>query len=101
MGAFDAALGIGQIEAIHFNDALKELGSKRDRHAHIGKGCIGPGGFWSFMNDARLDGKAGLLETDKGEDLAEDREAITLLRSLVGAPFPPAAVHDEVATTAD
>jgi deoxyribonuclease IV len=101
MDAFDATVGISQIEAIHFNDALKELGSKRDRHAHIGKGCIGSGGFWNFMNDARLDGKAGLLETDKGADLADDREALTLLRSLVGAPYPEAPVEGELVTLGD
>jgi deoxyribonuclease-4 len=101
MANFDEALGIAQIEAIHFNDAQKELGSKRDRHAHIGKGCIGPAGFWSFMNDVRLEGKAGLLETDKGEDLAEDREAITLLRSFVGAPIPVVEATEVAATPAD
>ena len=101
MGAFDGAVGIAQIEAIHFNDALKEFGSKRDRHAQIGKGYIGSGGFWSFMNDARLHGKAGLLETEKGEDLAEDREALTLLRSMVGAPYPEASVVGELVTSVD
>jgi hypothetical protein len=35
------------------------------------------------MNDARFAGKPALLETEKGEDLAEDREALILLRSLV------------------
>ena len=95
MASFDELIGMGQIEAVHFNDALKELGSKRDRHAHIGKGTIGPGGFWSFMNDLRLEGKAGLLETEKGDDLAEDREAIALLRSLVGIPYPVEVVTEE------
>jgi len=37
------------------------------------------------MNDARLAGLPALLETDKSEDLHEDREAIELLRSLVAA----------------
>lgn len=92
MQAFDSTIGLQQIKAFHFNDALKELGSKRDRHARIGYGLIGAAGFWSFMNDARLQGRAALLETEKGDDLAEDREAIELLRAMVGAPMPAPVV---------
>lgn len=85
---FESTLGLERLKALHFNDALKELGSRRDRHAHIGKGFIGPAGFWNFMNDTRLNDLPALLETEKGDDLAEDREAIELLRSLVGAARP-------------
>lgn len=98
MEQLDRTVGVKQIEAFHFNDALTEFGSKRDRHAHIGTGFIGAEGFRNFMNDARFAGKPALLETDKGEDLAEDREALILLRSLVAAgdsrnaaPAPAAA----------
>ncbi len=80
---FDELIGTDQVEAFHFNDALTEFGSKRDRHAHIGAGYIGVEGFRNFMNDSRFAGKPALLETDKGEDLAEDRDALILLRSLV------------------
>lgn len=105
MEALDRTVGIANVEAIHLNDALKELGSKRDRHAHIGKGYIGAAGFWNLMNDERLRGKPGLLETEKGDDLAEDREAIVLLRSFVGGACPerdPEVLPEEVvaATTA-
>jgi deoxyribonuclease-4 len=85
MDRFDAILGIGRIGAFHFNDSLGELGCKRDRHNYIGEGEIGPEGFRNFMNDRRLAGKPALLETDKSDDLHEDREAIVLLRSLVNA----------------
>jgi deoxyribonuclease IV len=100
MSQFDASVGIENLLAIHLNDALKEHGSKRDRHAHIGKGFIGSAGFWSLMNDDRLAGRPALLETEKGDDLAEDREAIILLRSLVGAECPPPVTDGaELATT--
>ncbi len=82
MARFDEVVGIGQIRAFHFNDSKGELGSHRDRHDYIGQGFIGVEGFRSFMNDARLDGLPALLETDKSDDLHEDREAIELLRSL-------------------
>jgi deoxyribonuclease-4 len=108
MNHFDSTIGIQHLHAIHLNDALKEHGSRRDRHAHIGKGYIGPAGFWNLMNDERLAGKPALLETEKGDDLAEDREAIMLLRSFVSAECPEVIAEDfviqtpdKVATTAD
>lgn len=85
MARFDETLGIDRIGAFHFNDTLGELGCKRDRHQYIGQGEIGPEGFRNFMNDERLQSIPALLETDKSDDLHEDREAIELLRSLVGA----------------
>jgi deoxyribonuclease-4 len=88
MQKFDDVIGIPRIKALHFNDAKQDHGSRKDRHHLIGKGFIGTLGFWSFMNDPRLEGLPALLETEKGDDLAEDREAITLLRSMVGAPQP-------------
>jgi deoxyribonuclease-4 len=85
MDEFDRLIGLEQIEAFHFNDAKEELGTKKDRHHLIGQGCIGAEGFRSFMNDSRFHGKLALLETDKGDDLAEDRAALELLRSLITA----------------
>jgi deoxyribonuclease-4 len=95
MAAFDDVIGLQHLHALHLNDALKEFGSRRDRHAHIGHGFIGVAGFWNLMNDERLAGTPALLETEKGDDLAEDREAILLLRELVGAACP--VVDDEMA----
>ncbi len=88
MDTFDRLIGIDRIEAFHFNDAKQPLGSKKDRHHLISHGCIGIGGFWNFINDERLCGKPALLETEKGDDLAEDRDAIALLRAQRGAPWP-------------
>lgn len=85
MGVFDEIVGLPAIKAFHFNDSKGELGSHRDRHEYIGQGEIGPEGFRSFMNDERFTGLPALLETDKSDDLHEDREAIELLRSLVAA----------------
>jgi deoxyribonuclease-4 len=83
MSEFDEIVGVGVLKALHFNDSKGELGSNRDRHEYIGKGEIGAEGFRNFMNDERLAGLPALLETDKSDDLHEDREAIELLRSLV------------------
>jgi deoxyribonuclease-4 len=83
MGRFDELVGIDHLFALHFNDAKADLGSHLDRHEYIGQGTIGADGFRNFMNDGRLAGRPALLETEKDDDLTEDREAIILLRSLV------------------
>lgn len=85
MTRFDDLLGIENLHAIHLNDSKHELGSRRDRHEHIGEGFIGVEGFRQFVNDARLKDVPGLLETKKGEDLAEDIENLATLRGLVEA----------------
>jgi len=83
MDAFERIVGLDRLEALHLNDCRGELGSRKDRHDHIGAGHIGLEGFRHLVNDSRLAGLPGLLETPKGDDLAEDRENLARLRSLV------------------
>lgn len=80
---FDEAIGLGLLAAFHLNDSKKEFHSRVDRHEHIGKGFIGVEGFRLLMNDKRFWGLPMCLETPKGPDLKEDRENLTLLRSLI------------------
>jgi deoxyribonuclease-4 len=84
MEAFERTLGLERLKALHLNDSKGELGNRKDRHEHIGKGHIGLEGFRNLVNDPRLAGLPGLLETPKGDDLAEDRENLRVLRSLLG-----------------
>jgi deoxyribonuclease-4 len=83
MEAFDRVIGLKRLHAIHLNDCKGNLGSRKDRHEHIGKGNIGLEGFHLVLNDSRLAGLPALLETPKGDDLHEDRENLTVLRSLI------------------
>jgi deoxyribonuclease-4 len=83
MHAFDRVIGLQRLHAIHLNDSKGDLGSRKDRHQHIGQGYIGLEGFRHVVNDPRLAGLPGLLETPKGDDLHEDRENLAVLRSLV------------------
>jgi len=87
---FDAVLGLDRLKAIHLNDSKKALGSRIDRHEHIGKGLLGLDAFRFLVNDPRFRGIPMTLETEKGPDLAEDKENLATLRSLVGKEvYPP------------
>ncbi len=81
---FDDVLGLGRLKAFHLNDSKADLGSHVDRHEHIGKGRLGLEPFRFLLNDPRFRGIPMALETDKGPDLAEDKENLRVLRSLVG-----------------
>jgi len=81
---FDAVLGLGRLKAVHLNDSKADLGSHVDRHEHIGQGRLGLEPFRFLVNDPRFRGIPMALETDKGPDLAEDKENLRILRSLVG-----------------
>jgi deoxyribonuclease-4 len=84
-GEFDETIGIERLAAFHLNDSKKEFNSRVDRHEHIGKGFIGVDAFRRLMNDKRFWGLPMCLETPKGPDLKEDKENLTLLRSLIKA----------------
>jgi len=86
MRDFDTIIGLNRLKVIHVNDSQKDLGSRRDRHEHIGKGKIGLEGFRFLMNDPRLAGIPKILETDKSDDMHEDVENLNLLRSLLRSP---------------
>lgn len=83
MAEFDRTVGLECLCFFHLNDCKKELGSRVDRHEHIGRGRIGREGFRLLLNDPRFAGLPMTLETPKGADLAEDRENLRVLRSLL------------------
>jgi deoxyribonuclease-4 len=80
--ALDDIVGFEYLKAFHLNDSMKEFGSHKDRHTHIGQGEIGIDAFSYLMKDKRFIDRAMVLETPKGEDLKEDVENLALLRSL-------------------
>ncbi|MDI6765881.1 MAG: deoxyribonuclease IV [Bacteroidota bacterium] len=79
---FDRIIGLNKLVAIHVNDSKKGLGSRVDRHEHIGKGMIGKNGFRLLVQDARLIHIPKILETPKGKDLKEDKVNLCVLRKL-------------------
>lgn len=67
MSKFDEVLGLDLLQVIHLNDTKKELGSRRDRHDHIGEGLLGFDAFRFLVNDKRLADVPAILETPEGE----------------------------------
>ncbi len=82
---FERLLGLEKIKVFHLNDSMKELGSRLDRHAHIGEGQIGLEAFRFIVNDQRFAHLPMILETPKGQDLAGDLTNLATLRSLKSA----------------
>jgi deoxyribonuclease-4 len=82
--AFARTIGIGRLRAFHVNDSLKPLGSRVDRHAHIGRGQLGLEPFRLLVNDRRFRNRPMILETPKEDDGREDMDAVNLatLRGL-------------------
>ncbi len=83
MAEFDKIIGLDKLKVIHFNDSVKDFGSRVDRHEHIGKGKIGLEGFRFFMTDKRFEKIPKILETPKDEEGKLDRMNLATLRKLV------------------
>lgn len=83
MAQFDKAIGVKRICAWHLNDSKKPLGSRVDRHEHIGEGFLGLEPFCHIVNDPRFPDTPMYLETEKGERDGEELDAINL-RTLRG-----------------
>lgn len=85
-------IGISRVKAIHVNDSKRELGSRVDRHEHIGVGKIGRPAFARLMNDRRFRKIPMYLETPK-EDHPKtgkpwDIVNLRRLRRMIGRPIP-------------
>lgn len=80
----DACLGLRRLQAIHLNDSKGGLGSRVDRHEHIGEGRLGLAPFRRLLNDPRLRRVPMILETPKDDDfVAADRRNLARLRRLL------------------
>ena len=78
-------VGLDRLLGFHLNDSVHPLGSRRDRHAHIGRGEVGLEGFRRILRDRRFRSIPMVLETPKGRDSRLDRRNLAVLRGLVRA----------------
>jgi deoxyribonuclease-4 len=84
--AFERLIGWPKLKVIHLNDSKSTLGSRVDRHQHIGQGHLGLAPFSWLLNDPRFQDIPMILETPKGINAAgEDMDAVNLrtLRGLI------------------
>ncbi|HWE02519.1 MAG TPA: deoxyribonuclease IV [Tepidisphaeraceae bacterium] len=70
----DSTIGIGRVKVLHLNDSKKKLGSRVDRHAHIGKGLIGVEGFRPFVREKAFAEIPKILETPKEKEAESGRD---------------------------
>lgn len=82
---FDRIIGLDRLQCFHLNDSKKGVGSRVDRHEHIGQGAMGLAGFRFLMNDPRFARVPKILETPKGDNDEMDAVNLQTLRDLVGA----------------
>lgn len=61
----DTIVGLDRVKVWHLNDSKKDLGSRVDRHEHIGHGTIGVEGFRPIVRDKRWKNLPKILETPK------------------------------------
>lgn len=78
----DKNCGLNNLKVIHLNDSKYPLGSRKDRHMHIGEGFIGLEGFRSMVNHTCLRDLPFILETPKRNE-EDDIRNIGLVKSLV------------------
>lgn len=81
--SFDSAVGRKWLVAMHLNDSKMPLGARVDRHDTIGQGLLGSRFWEQLMQDRRLDGVPGYLETPDGPE--SWKREIAYLRSLRSA----------------
>ena len=79
---FDRIVGRERLAAWHLNDSKTALGSRVDRHDHIGKGKIGLAPFCEIMRSGEFTDIPKVLETPKKEDLKEDVVNLRVLMEL-------------------
>jgi deoxyribonuclease-4 len=90
LAAVDRTIGLSRVYVLHLNDSKTPLGSRVDRHEHIGRGKIGLKAFGRILNHARLGpglqglpGRAFILETPIDRP-GDDRRNVRALWDLVG-----------------
>ena len=85
---FNYFAGLENIAVFHFNDSVGEIGSRTDRHAHIGQGNCGLSCFRTILEESIFDAVPKILETPKEEaenGKSMDKVNIAKLRKMASA----------------
>ena len=74
-------IGWEKLKVIHLNDSRYPLGSRKDRHMHIGEGFIGKSGFRTIINHPSWKNVPFILETPKKNE-EDDRRNLSLVKKM-------------------
>ena len=77
----DRIVGIDMVKVVHFNDSLSSMGSRVDRHQHLGKGEIGLGALGRVINHPKLQKAAFIMETPKDSE-KDDKRNVAIAKKL-------------------
>lgn len=75
---FDDRIGLSTLKLFHVNDSVKPLGSRVDRHAALGQGCVGLEAFRRLVNDERFVKLPMILETPKEDAAGKPMDSVNL-----------------------
>jgi deoxyribonuclease-4 len=87
--AFAAHCGLDRMRVVHMNDSLGDVGSRRDRHAHIGRGRCGLDCFRTIVNLSALARVPKIIETPKGSVKGVPWDVVNVRRLRRLIPRPP------------
>jgi deoxyribonuclease-4 len=74
--AFAGLVGFDRLRVVHGNDSKRALGSRVDRHAHIGEGVLGLAPFRRLLHDPRFAGLPLLIETEKASAVTRPSQIV-------------------------
>ncbi|MEO8195900.1 MAG: deoxyribonuclease IV [Thermoanaerobaculia bacterium] len=83
LAELDAEIGFELVGCVHLNDSVGTLGSRKDRHANIGDGCLGVEPFRRLLAEPRLLHAPMILETPFGDDELGHARDLAVLRGLL------------------
>ncbi|KUG20828.1 MAG: deoxyribonuclease IV [Methanomicrobiaceae archaeon] len=87
LGQYDDQIGLERLKVIHLNDSRGGLGSRVDRHEHIGMGGIGEEGFCRILRSPVIRLLPLICETPV-DDRRDDAGNIAKVRELAGENGP-------------
>ncbi len=83
LAELETEIGFDLVGCVHLNDSVGALGSRKDRHANIGQGCLGLEPFQRLLAEPRLRGVPMILETPIGDDELGHARDLGILRGLL------------------
>jgi deoxyribonuclease IV len=90
----DRVVGLKRVKAFHLNDSKQPLGSRVDRHEHIGRGKLGLAPFRHLLRDPRFRITPMYLETPKEEVDGQQMDVVNL-RTLRALARPESGRHKD------